>query len=71
MERATRPRPQINTLQDFMQDIESFPRFIGGSKKVFLVVCHIRVEIFLLVNHFFDATHTSNSILFKRQANCR
>ena len=39
-----------------------------GAQKMFLVVGHITVEIFLLINNFFDATHTSNRIFFKGQA---
>ena len=37
----------------------------GVLNKIFLVVDHIPVEIFLLVEYFFDATHTSNRIFFK------
>ena len=36
-----------------------------GLKTIFLVVDHIPVEIFLLVNYFFDAAHTSNKIFLK------
>ena len=39
--------------------------FGGRDLKIFLVVGHILLEIFLLVNHFFDATHTSNKIFLK------
>ena len=39
--------------------------------KFFLVVGHIPVAIFLQVNYFFNATHTSNGMLFKGQANFR
>ena len=37
----------------------------GGALKIFFVVGHVPDEIFLLVNHFFDATHTSNRIFSK------
>ena len=40
-----------------------------GILKIFLVVGHIPVEIFLLVNYVFDTTHTSNRIFFTGQAN--
>ena len=30
------------------------------AQKIFLVVGHIPVEIFLLINRFFDATHARN-----------
>ena len=39
--------------------------------KIFLVVSHDPVDIFLLINYFFDATHTSNRMLFEEQANPR
>ena len=38
---------------------------IRGDLKIFLVVGHIPAEIFLLVNYFFDATHTSNWIFLE------
>ena len=38
---------------------------------MFLVAGHIPVELFLLINSFFDATHTSNRIFFTGQANFR
>ena len=41
----------------------------GQAFKIFLVVSHILVEIFLLVNYFFDATHASNRMFFNGQAN--
>ena len=43
----------------------------SGGLKFFLVVGHIPVEIFLLVSYFVHATHTSNTIIFKGQANFR
>ena len=36
-----------------------------GALKFFLVVGYFPVELFLLVNHFFDTTHTSNSMFLK------
>ena len=36
-----------------------------GAYKIFLVVVHIPVENLLLVNYFFHATHTSNTISLK------
>ena len=36
-----------------------------GGFKIFLIVGHISVEILLIVNYFFDATHTSNTIFLK------
>ena len=36
-----------------------------GALKIFLVVGHIPVKICLLINYFFDATHTSNRIFLK------
>ena len=42
-----------------------------GALKIFLVVGHIPVEIFLLANYFRDVEHTSNRISFRRQANFR
>ena len=36
-----------------------------GGFKIFLVVTHNPVETFLLINYFFDATHTSNRIFLK------
>ena len=36
-----------------------------GKLKNFLSVCHIPVEIALLINHFFDATHTSNRVFLR------
>ena len=42
-----------------------------GALKVFLVVVHIPVEIVLLINYFFDATHTGNRVFFKGQSNFR
>ena len=41
----------------------------GGTRKNFLVVDHIPVEIFVLVDNFFDATLKSNWIFCKGQAN--
>ena len=38
---------------------------------MFLVVGRISVEMFLLINCFFDATHASNRMFFKGQANFR
>ena len=35
-----------------------------GALKIFLVVGHIPVEVFLLINYFFDATHTSNRVFY-------
>ena len=35
-------------------------RLFEGGLKIVSVVGHIPVEIFLLVNCFFDATHTNN-----------
>ena len=43
----------------------------GGTLKVFLVVGRIPVEVFLLTNCSFDATHASIRIFFKVQANLR
>ena len=37
----------------------------GGLKKIILVVGHIPVEIFLLVDCFFNATYRSNRMFFK------
>ena len=37
-----------------------------GVQKLFLLG-HIPVEIFLLVNYFFDVTHTCNRILLKER----
>ena len=51
---------------DFFMGAYSKRAYLSGA---FLVVGHIPVEIFLLVNYFFDATHTSNRIFFKGQAN--
>ena len=45
--------------------------FAGVAWKLFLVVGHIPVEIFLLMNHFFDAAHASNKVFFMGQANFR
>ena len=42
-----------------------------GALKIFLVVGHIKIEIFLLLNYFFDSTHKSNRISFKEQASSR
>ena len=39
-------------------------RLIRGGFKIFLIAGHIPVEIFLLVNYFFDATHTSSRQFF-------
>ena len=36
--------------------------YSNGGLKIFLVVRHIPVEISLLVNYFFDPTHTSTRI---------
>ena len=44
--------------------------FSKWDQNIFLVVGHIPVETFPLVNYFFDATHTSKGF-FKRQANPR
>ena len=42
--------------------------YYGGLEKTFLLVGHIPVQMFLLVNYFFDAaTHTSNRMFFKGQ----
>ena len=42
--------------------------FKGGlferGSEIFLVVGHIPVELFLLVNYLFDAIHRSNPIFF-------
>ena len=40
--------------------IEAYSKggLLEGGLKIFLVVGHIPVEIFLLINYFFDATHT-------------
>ena len=43
-------------------------RFIQKEAQT-LVVDHIPAEIFLPVNYFFDATHTSNMIFLKEQEN--
>ena len=43
----------------------------GVAWKLFLVVGHIPVEIFLLMNHFFDSAHASNRVFFMGQANFR
>ena len=40
-----------------------------GGFKFFLVVGHIPVEGFVLVNYFFDTTHTSNRDIFTGQKN--
>ena len=37
----------------------------GGGLKIFLVVDHIPVEMFLPINYIFNATHTSNRTLLK------
>ena len=39
--------------------------------KIFLVVGPIPVEIFLIMNYFFDARHASNRITFSEQAKFR
>ena len=39
-------------------------RLIRGGFKIFLIADHIAVEIFSLVNYFFDATHTSSRQFF-------
>ena len=39
-----------------------------GSLKIILVVCLTPVEIFLLIDCFFDAIHTSNRVFFKGHA---
>ena len=36
-----------------------------GGFTIFLIVRHILVEILLIVNYFFDATHASNTIFLK------
>ena len=56
--------PQINLLGvtyflDFCMGL-----IRGGLKKSFLVVGHSPVNIALLVDYFFDATHTSSRIFF-------
>ena len=38
---------------------------------MFLVVCHIPVEILPLLNYLFYVTHTSNRIFLKGQASFR
>ena len=48
--------------------------FAGGvySKvhlKIFLLVGHFPVEIFLLINYFFDATYTSTKMFLKGKGN--
>jgi len=43
--------------------------FSRGGSKIFLVIGHIPVEIFLLINCFFDVTLTSNWIFFEGQGN--
>ena len=40
----------------------------GGGLKIFLVVDHIPVEMFLPINYFFNATHTSKRIFLKDRA---
>ena len=42
-----------------------------GALKIFVVAGHIPVEIFLLINCFFDATHTSNRMCSEGKANFR
>ena len=44
---------------------------IWGALKIFVVAGHIPVEIFLLINCFFDATHTSNRMCSEGKANFR
>ena len=44
---------------------------IRGGLQIFLVVGYIPVEIFLLIDYFFKATHRSNRMLSKWQANFR
>ena len=39
--------------------------YLRGALKIFLVVGHIPVEIYLLVNSFFAATHTSNGCFLR------
>ena len=43
----------------------------GGLKNLLLVVDNIPIEISLLINYFFDATHASNRMLFNGKANFR
>ena len=40
-----------------------------GAQNISWVVGHIPVEIFLLVDYFFNATHSSNAMFFKGLAN--
>ena len=40
-----------------------------GGLKMFLIVGYIPPEIFLLVNYFFNATHTSNRVFCKGHVN--
>ena len=63
-------------LKNFLQDFkhEKFPATGRSHGRVgfhALVVGHIPVKIFLLVNYFCDATHTSNIMSFIGQANFR
>ena len=39
--------------------------------KIFFAVGHTPVEMFLLVNYFVHATHTSNRMFFKGQTSFR
>ena len=39
------------------------------TSKIFFVVGHIPIDIFLQVNYFFDAARTSNTKFFKGQIN--
>ena len=36
-----------------------------GALKIFVVVTHVPFETFLLINYFFDSTHTCNGILLR------
>ena len=42
--------------------------FEGGTWKVFLVIGHMPVKIFLLISYFFFTTHTSNRLFAEGQA---
>ena len=66
---STTVNPQKSPLGAYCFGFLHGGEFDGGGLKVFLVVGHIPVQTSQLVDYFFDATHTSNSILSTGEAN--
>ena len=62
--------PRISSLGAYLFLDFCMGAYSKGGLKLFQIVGHIPVESFLLINYFFDGTHTSNRKFYKGQADC-